>query len=293
MKFAPTFQTEKNPAKLTRKLHELMYKVTALEQPYKQIFKGMKEADDELESCIKDAWNDKESFDVIPTFCLYLHQNIQSEFKTFSQEEKDAFPEIFGKFYARTQERLEFNHFYEKKYVRRFVKMGLKLHEIEGPLIAQVQKIAKAPDFSRSFETYFQKIKDSTFLADDFKNYQRANRIEFKFSDIHPIIFDSRGFPITIIKLNNIPQELKAIHDAFKASYIQSHANTELTLLADLSTVEIKLRVPKNGKVPARSYTLTTDLLAASILSSVATSEKTYGEIIQEIGEEQRSKIGL
>ena len=293
MKLSPPFQIEMKASDITQHVQELIQKTESLEEPYKKIFKGIKEADDELQKQIKRAWNSKDAFNIIPNFCTYLHQIISSEFKTFSPEDRDKFPGIFAKFFARTEERLEFSQLYEKEYVRRFIKMGSKLHDIEGPLITHVQKVAKASDFAKSFEDFNNKIKESNVIIEDFKNYQRAHSLSFQIGDFHPIVFDARTYPLDRVKINRLPSQLTDINNAFTAFYVENHPKGKLELLSDVSIVESKLRVPKTGKTPARTYTISSDIVCASILYLVGQGkEKKLGEIYDEVGED-KGRIGL
>ena len=86
-----------------------------------------------------------------------------------------------------------------------------------------------------------------------------------------PLIFDARSFPLEKKEARCLPPECKQIHEAFVQWYKQQHPKTQLILLADLSVVESKFHVPKNTKAPlARTYTVSSDLLCASIMDAVS-----------------------
>ena len=298
LKLSENFKEENKASEITQYVQELINRTEALEKPYKLIFKGIKEADDELQRQIKKAWN-SEQFNIIPNFCAYLDQVISSELKTFTPEEREEFPSLFAKFYARTEDRLMFSQLYEKGYVRRYIKMGTKLHGIEGPLITRVQRDAKVSDFAKSFEQFNNKLKDSQNIESEFMNYLALHpNVKKKFNGpFQPLVFDARSFPLDRVKTTRLPAELSDINKEFTAFYIENHPKGKLELLSDVSIVESKLRIPKQtgvkGSKQPKIYTISSDIVCASILNCVAKgTRKRLGDIYDEVGED-KGRIGL
>jgi len=185
--------------------------------------------------------------------------------------------------------------------------MGMKLYEIEQPLISKVQSNAKASDFGKNFKSYYDKLRESQEIETDFKeslarktqlavaNKADSEQSENKTKTVNfsPIIFEQRTFPIDRVVSNKLPPELDQMNKLFVEYFTEKHQKAKLTLLSDVSIVESKLRIPKNGKTPMRIYTVSSDIVCASILRCVSSAkEKSLRDIYDEVGED-KARIGL
>ena len=290
LKMAGNFKPQMKPQDVSRFIGELIDLTLNLTRPYELAFSEVYKAMDLLEGAIGKAWNDPR-FDIVSNFCTYIDQQIKGEFRSFSPEDRQRFPAVVAQFYMRLEDKKAFFFMYETNMIRRFIKMRLKLQDLELPIINAVRR-AKAPDFASRFNDYVRKIKDSHDLETKFKEEQQtsgdAAKLKISFS---PLVFETKMFPLDKNEAHNIPNECFAVHRLFVSSYQQKHPNHQLTLLSDLSTVESKFHVPKNAKSPIpRTYTVSCDLLCASIIDTIASGPKTMGKICDVVSD--RSLVG-
>lgn len=286
LKMIPNFKPNLKSLEASRLISELIDLTTNLTRPYELVFSGVPQSMDTLERHIFEAWN-KPEFDIVNNFCTYIDQQLKQEFKSFSPEQRDKFPALVALFYTRLEDKKAFFKTYDTSMLRRLIKMQEKVVDLELPIIKAIRR-AKAPDFASNFAKYVKRIKDSHQDEADFK--EELARVqegsETKLSSFSPLIFELKAFPFERHEARALPGDLGKIHSHFTASYYQKHANTKLTLLADLSTIESKFHVPKNSKSSApRTYTLTGDVYGTFCLYAVADGPKTTREIIDIVGE--------
>ena len=288
LKLTGNFKPDMKASDVTRFVGELIDLTVNLSRPYELAFSEVPRAMELLEGAIKTAWNN-EKFDIVNNFCAYIDQQIKGEFKSFSPEDRQRFPAVVAQFYSRLDDRKTFASMYEAMMIRRFIKMQDKLPDLERPIINAVRRV-KAPDFASRFNTYDKKIKESHELESKFKEEQQRSGTKTKIG-FSPLVFDHRDFPLGKNEAHNIPQECFTVHKLFVSSYQQQHPNTKLMLLSDVSVVESKLVVPKNAKSRIdRPYTVSCDLLCASIIDAIATGPKTMREICDVVSD--RALVG-
>lgn len=282
-KLKPNFHEKMKAQEISRHVRELIELVQNLSQSYNLVFGKFHKAVEELDNQIMKMWNDSQ-FDIVNNFSAYIDIQIKTEFKSFSPEERETFPAMVAKFYSYIQEKKAFAMTYDLGLFRRFVKMQLKLCDLERPIIEAVRK-AKAPDFAARFDQYIKKIKESQAVEGEFRQQMpdlvsdgAKRKIAFA-----PLIFDSQTFPLHRREARAIPADCRKVHEAFVKWYKQKHPKIELTLLADISVVESKFHVPKNTRSPtAHTYSVSSDLLCASIMDVLSKGKKTCAELIQE-----------
>lgn len=296
LKLSNNFNDKMKANEITTAIGELISLTNNLSKPYHLIFNEVSDALETLESEIKKAWND-EKFSIVNNFILYIDNHIKSEFKNFTQEEKDHFPDIVAKFFTRIEDKKAFFTVYEAFMVRRIIKMQTKLPEIEVPIISAIRR-AKAPDFAKSWDIYVKKINEAQQLESQFREQMAlhtdeiTNNGKYKQIQFAPIIFDQAKFPLDKIEVKYIPPQIHYTHDLFIRDYTTKHPKTKLMLLSDVSVVESKFHVPKNPKSnTARTYTISSDIVCASIIQSVAENSLTLREI-NDIVQEERGKVG-
>ena len=286
LKLKTNFKKDMKTQETSRHVSELIELTRGLSQSYRLAFGKFVKAIEALDARIKEAWND-DDFDIVNNFCTYIDTQIRNEFQSFTAEERNQFPSVVAKFFTCTEDKKAFYSTYEAAMIRRFVKMQLKLLDLERPIIDAIRS-AKAHDFVAQFDQYGKKITESQEIEAEFKQklpdfFPEGKKTSITFS---PLIFDARSFPLEKKEARCLPPECKQIHEAFVQWYKQQHPKTQLILLADLSVVESKFHVPKNTKAPlARTYTVSSDLLCASIMDAVSQKPKTLREIYEIVPE--------
>ena len=285
------FTEEMKPADVTRNIGNLIELTENLSKPYKLIFGEDQKANEICEENIKQAWNNKK-FKIVENFCIYIDSQIRSEFKNLSPEENEKFPGIVAEFYSRIEDKSEFNKMYEINLVRRFIKMGLKLNDIESPIINAIRR-RKAPDFVQNFKEYVKKLQDSQELENQFKEEMQRNK-ESKDNktniNFSPIILDQKLLLIDRVEALYLPPQLNEIHKEFSLFYQKKHPRTRLMLLQDVSSVESKFYVPRSSKSASmRVYTVVSDILCASIIEAVSKKPLTCQQLHELIG--QKSQV--
>ncbi|OHS93049.1 hypothetical protein TRFO_12058 [Tritrichomonas foetus] len=293
LKLSANFQENMKINDITRNIGELIELAENLTKPFHLIFGEVPKANEVAEEHIKKAWND-ERFNIVENFCTYIDTQIKSEFKNMSPEENERFPQTIARFYTRIEDKKLFGKTYETNMVRRFIKMGIKLADIEGPIINSIRR-AKAPDFAKGFKDYIKKIHDSQELENSFKEEMQhlteSGTLNSKIA-FSPLIFDQRMFPLDRTEARYLPPQLDPIHKAFVSFYMKKHPMTKLMLIQDVSTVESKFHVPRNAKsAHDRTYTVSSDIICASVIQAVSEKPLTFREIYELIAE--RTLIGL
>ena len=280
LKLKTNFTKDMKTQETSRHVSELIELTRGLSQSYRLAFGAFVKAVEALDARIKEAWNDND-FDIVNNFCTYIDTQIRNEFQSLTAEERTRFPSVVAKFFTFTEDKKAFYSTYEAGMIRRFVKMQLKLLDLERPIIDAIRS-AKAHDFVAQFDHYGKKINESQEIEAEFKQklpdfFPEGKKTSITFS---PLIFDARSFPLEKKEARCLPPECKAIHEAFVQWYKQQHPKTQLLLLADLSAVESKFHVPRNTKAQlARTYTVSSDLLCASIMDAVSQKPQTLREI--------------
>lgn len=287
LKLSTNFKEGMKSNEAEQRVSELIDLTNNLSRPYNLIFKDVFRASDTLESMVMKAWND-DSFHIVNNFCTYIDAHIKNEFKKFTPEQKDKFPAMVAQFYTRIEDKKSFVSMYETNMLRRFIKLQLKLPDLELPIINAVRR-AKAPDFALKFQEYHKRIKESQEIENEFKLEQSSIAAEGKkMIPFSPLIFENRSYILENTKNNEaryLPHELRDINKRFQESYKRKHPNTNLTLLADVSVVEFKCNVPANAKSRSpRTYTISCDVICASIIQCVAEKPRSCREICDIIG---------
>lgn len=285
---ADNFKEKMKSNEISASIAELIQLTEDYSIPYGLIFKDVSKAEDTLENCIKEAWNN-ERFNIEENFCVYIDTQFKSEFKNMKAEEREQFPLVVAKFYTRLQDKKKFTGFYDVSMVRRFIKMGLRLVDIELPTINQIRR-AKAPEFGKSFKDYQKTIENSQQLESQFKEelinmpqFNQGKNIAFQ-----PIVFDQKKFPLEKIVARIIPPQIQPINDAFCKFYSNKHPNFKLHLLQDVSTIESKFHVPKSAKLQqARTYTVSSDIICATIVQAISEKPLKYPELLNLITDQK------
>jgi hypothetical protein len=174
--------------------------------------------------------------------------------------------------------------------------MGQKLPDFEFPVINAIRR-AKAPDFAKPYLDYVKKVKEAADLEAEFRQAVVAMRSDSRLAKLTfaPLLFDQRTFPIDKVEAHNLPRELEELNTLFVNYYTQKHVMTKLMLLADVSQVECKFNVPRNGKsAQARTYAVSSDIICSSILLAVYEKTTDGGITLREICEKvgDRNSVG-
>jgi hypothetical protein len=292
VKHAANFKDLK-AAEIATRVGELITATNALSLPYERAFRGVAGAAAVLEDKIRLAWN-RQEFDIVNSFCTYIDHQIKSEFKSFSPEDKQVFPQLVAKFYTRIEDKKMFSEFYVVGMTRRLIKMPRKLQDLEFPIISAIRR-AKAPDFAKPWTEFMRAVKDSENLENAFREtYPKAasdsqhGKISFT-----PLLFDQRTFPLDKSELRRLPAPLDELHRFFEQQYEKQFPRKKLMLLSDVSVVECKFAVPKNAKsTQSKVYIVSSDVTCASILLAIAENQDgiTLREITERVGD--RNVVG-
>ncbi|KAH0793419.1 Cullin-domain-containing protein [Histomonas meleagridis] len=274
LKLTSNFTNDMKSSEITRNVSELIELTNSLSNSYEIIFNNNNDAHFVVEEEIKKAWNDKR-FNIVENFCIYIDTHIRNEFKNLSADEKEKFPKVVALFYSRLIDKRLFQEIYNSNLVMRFIKMKEKVADIEPPIIQAIRR-EKSPDFCKGFRDYIKVIQNSSSLNERFQD-KCIQLSKIKFS---PIIFERRGFPLDTTETNDMSSKLSIINNAFKEFYSSEKTNSELHLLANVSTVDGQLVIPKNPRSKLqRIYTVTSDIFCASIIDAVSGGPKTFKDL--------------
>lgn len=287
LNLSANFKEKMKSTEISANIEELIQLTNDFTTPYQLIFKDVKDADETLEKAIKEAWNN-EKFNIEENFSIYIDTQFKNEFKNLKAEEREQFPATVEKFYTRLEDKKKFTGFYDISMVRRFIKMGLRLVDIESPTINAIRK-ANSHEFGKSFKDYQKTIEDSQELESKFKEeIQNDPQFQGKTIGFQPIVFDQKKFPLEKIIARILPPQIQPINDAFCHFYSKKHPNFQLHLLQDVSTVESKFYVPKNKlSQQARTYTVSSDIICATIIQAVSEKPLKYPELLNLINDQK------
>jgi hypothetical protein len=286
----PGFAAAQRAPDVAKAIGELISTTQKHTAPFSRAFREVPKAGDVLEEKIRQAWN-LGDFNISTNFCTYIDHHIKGEFKDLSDDEKKTFNETVALFYTRLEDKKMFNEFYVNGMVRRIIKMGQKLRELESPVIDAIRR-AKAADFAKPFPEYMKKLRDSREYEDEFRQTILATQSDSRLTKLtfSPLVFDHRTFPLDKVDAHLLPKELDELNKMFIQYYTRKHEKTKLTLLADVSIVDCKFNVPRNAKSPQpRTYTVSSDITCASILLFIYERTADGGislrELIDNIGD--------
>lgn len=294
LQLSVNFKENMKAGEISTNISELIQLTEDFSRPYHLIFDGLQKAKEKLEECIKKAWNDRR-FNIEENFCVYIDTQFKGDFKNMKAEEREQFPSIVAKFYNLLEDKKTFVVTYEHNMVRRFIKMGLKLVDIETPTINAIRR-AKAADFAKSFKDYVKTIQDSENLETQFKEELHNTKLGQGVGKIgfQPIVFDQKRYPLEKNVATILPQPVQPINQAFCDFYTKKHPNYVLQLLQDVSTIESKFHVPKNSKTQqSRTYTVSSDILCATIVHAVSEKPMKYPELQSLISDQRMLDLNL
>ena len=246
-------------------MEELIHLVNDLARNFNAVFSEVKGSKDALESKIKEAWNCKE-FDVSTNFVVFCDYHLKNEMKYLNQKDIEQFPQICKEFVQRTADKTPFAIAYENYLLRRIIKQGEKNKKMEEAIIKEIRKVIQ--EFIKSIDKYYSQVKNSKETLDKFISDRNGPSLDITFN---PIILNNSDFQLEKDEVKIVPQFVQEYDTQFSSFYNNSHPNTKLTMLADLSALEFRLFVPPNNKCSTqRSYTISCDLICGSILNTIS-----------------------
>jgi hypothetical protein len=149
-------------------IDELMKKAITLGTASTAAFRDVPKARDALEEKIKP------EFDIPTNFCTFVDQQIKTEFKNLQPDER-AIPQTVGLFCTRLEDKKMFGNLSVAFMVRRFIKMDMKLSDLEFPVISAIRR-AKTPELAKPSTDSVKKVKEALELEADFSQNLKSAR---------------------------------------------------------------------------------------------------------------------
>jgi len=271
-------------------VESIMKQVSILDKAYLTAFETVFGHKKKLDAAIFKAWNN-EKFNIAESFALFIDHHIRNDFKDYNVEVFGPFPQLCAKFVHKIENKQPFVRYYEAFFINRLIKLGSHIEDIEKPVIEAITRTG-VTDFMRNFDSFIKQIIESQRIAEDFVRDQSSRgegKMPFQFS---PIIFENSKFSLEKVEVKSIPRFLVEIHQGFSQKYLNDHPSHILTMLSDLSSVEIRVSIPPNKfSKQVRTYSVVSDILCASILSSIATSKQMSLLDLFEAVQEPRDRI--
>jgi len=248
---------------------------------YNSLFGFDKDSVQKMKSSIKKAWN-REEFSISEYFSLYIDSVVTSQYSNFTEEKKEAFPELVALFLSYTEDFAAFSKFYEHQFLGRFLKYGLKLKPIEEPII-QIIRIHNSPSFLKDFNKFFDFAATSKTFEDEFKASVELSEDQKRIT-FAPLIMPNVNYTRERFEAKELPQAIQVINDKFCEFFSKKkNGNSYLNLMSDVTLIETRWKVPanrKNKKVVI--YRITTDVICARLLHYIFERKNSTYESISE-----------